>query len=61
MLLNFMEFKIKESIENYKRVLQISRKPDLEEFSSTAKICAIGILVVGISGFAVYLFAVMLG
>ena len=54
-----MEFKIKDEIENYKRVLQIARKPDFEEFSLIAKVCAAGIMVVGIAGFCLYLFSVI--
>ena len=50
-----MQLKIKETIENYNRVLQIARKPDNEEFTFTAKICGIGIFVVGLVGFILYL------
>lgn len=50
-----MQLKIKETIENYSRVLQIAKKPDKEEFTSTAKICGIGIFVVGAVGFVLYL------
>jgi protein transport protein SEC61 subunit gamma-like protein len=48
---------IKEKLENYRRVLQIARKPSYEEFISSAKICAIGILIIGLVGFVVYLVA----
>ncbi len=50
-----MVFKIKETLENYRRVLQIARKPDRSEFSFTAKICGIGIFIIGAIGFALYL------
>ena len=46
---------IKETLDNYKRVLQIARKPDREEFVHTAKICGTGVAVVGILGFVLYL------
>ncbi|MFO7677948.1 MAG: protein translocase SEC61 complex subunit gamma [Thermoplasmatota archaeon] len=39
----------------YGRVLKMTRKPTNEEFSKTAKITAIGILIVGSLGFVIYL------
>jgi protein transport protein SEC61 subunit gamma-like protein len=53
--------KIKEKLENYIRVLKISRKPDKDEFLITAKICAIGVLVIGLIGFIFYLISVLIG
>ncbi|MBI4009812.1 MAG: protein translocase SEC61 complex subunit gamma [Candidatus Aenigmarchaeota archaeon] len=50
-----MQFRIRETLENYRRVLQIARKPDRNEFISTAKICGMGMMVVGLVGFALYL------
>lgn len=47
--------RIKETLENYRRVLQIARKPDMYEFTSTARICGIGMFVVGVLGFVLYL------
>lgn len=47
--------KIKGKLEQYKRTIEVSIKPDKEEFTSSAKITAIGILLVGIIGFIVYL------
>lgn len=51
--------KIKERLENYKRVLKIATKPSKEEFLSTVRICTIGILVIGLIGFLIYLIAVL--
>jgi len=50
-----MQLKIKETLENYRRVLQIARKPDGSEFTFTAKVCGIGMFVVGVVGFILYL------
>ena len=50
-----MQLKIKETLENYMRVLRIARKPDRQEFMFTAKVCGMGMFVVGIVGFALYL------
>ena len=51
--------KIKERIENYIRVLSITKKPDKEEFFSTLRIVLIGIGVIGFIGFLFYLFSVI--
>lgn len=52
-------FKIKEKLENYRRVLQISKKPSKDEFLDTARICAIGVAVIGVVGFILYLISVL--
>jgi protein translocase SEC61 complex gamma subunit len=54
-----MQLKIRERLENYRRVLQIAKKPDSEEFKTTAKICAIGIGIIGVIGFVLYLISVL--
>ena len=46
-------FDIKSKIKEWKRVLLVARKPDKEEFSISAKICAIGILIIGLIGFVI--------
>jgi len=50
-----MEIKIKERLENYRRVLAIARKPTMDEFKNTAKITGLGILVIGMIGFIIYI------
>ncbi len=47
--------KWKETLEGYRRIIAVSRKPDREEFLSTARITALGIFVVGVTGFVIYL------
>ena len=56
-----MEFSIRETIRKYIRVLQVARKPGKDEFISTSKICALGILVIGFVGFAIFLIFILLG
>jgi len=55
-----MNLRIRERIENYRRVLAISRKPTWDEFKHTARICALGIIVIGIIGFILYLVSVLI-
>jgi protein transport protein SEC61 subunit gamma-like protein len=44
----------------YIRVLQIARKPSREEFTTSSKICSIGILVIGLVGFVISLLFILL-
>ncbi len=50
---------IKEKINSYLRVLSIAKKPDKEEFFHTAKVCAIGVGIVGIVGFLLYMVSIL--
>lgn len=50
---------IKERLENYRRVLMVSRKPTMEDFKLTAKISAVGIIAIGLVGFVIYLLSVL--
>ncbi len=45
---------IKSKIREWRRVLQISRKPTKDEFLNSSKICALGMLLIGIIGFAIF-------
>lgn len=42
-------------INGYIRVLKLTRKPSLEDFSRAAKIAAAGLIIVGFIGFLVFL------
>jgi len=53
--------KLGEKINRYIRVLQIARKPDKEEFTTTSKICAIGMTLIGIIGFIIFIVFVISG
>jgi len=52
---------IKAGLRRYARVLQIARKPGKDEFVSSSKICALGIAVIGVIGFAIFLVFIMSG
>jgi len=54
-----MNLKIKEKLLNYKRVLQLCKRPTKEDFILTTKICAGGVVVVGVIGFILYLISIM--
>ena len=51
--------KIKEILASYKRVLIIARKPDKEEVIRIAKICLIGMGLIGLIGLAIYSFSIL--
>jgi len=52
---------IKAKLREYRRVLQIARKPTKDEFVSSGKICTIGISIIGLIGFAIFIVFVLLG
>jgi protein transport protein SEC61 subunit gamma-like protein len=47
--------RLKNKIENFKRVVSVSRKPSKEEFFSSAKVTATGIVMIGAIGFVIFL------
>ena len=51
---------MKAKLNEYRRVLKISSKPDREEFEMSAKITGAGMLIIGIIGFVFYLIANLL-
>lgn len=53
--------RIKNFISQSKRVLVVSNKPDLEEFKTYSKICAIGIAIIGVIGFAIFMAVQLIG
>jgi len=44
--------------KEYLRVLKITRKPEMDELTSTLRICLIGLAVIGLIGFIFYLISV---
>ncbi len=52
---------IKAGLRRYARVLQIARKPGKDEFVSSSKICALGMAVIGVVGFAIFLVFILSG
>ena len=52
---------IKARLAEYKRVMQIARKPGREEFTTTAKVSFSSIALIGGIGFAIYLTFILTG
>ena len=48
-------------IKQSKRVLKVARKPDREEFLNFSKVTALGIAVIGVIGFVIYLISQLVG
>ena len=44
-------------VKDSKRVLKVARKPDKEEYVDFAKVTTLGILIIGVVGFVIYLIA----
>jgi len=52
---------VKSTLENYKRVLILAKKPTMKEFKETARICAIGMIIIGLFGFTFYILSILVG
>ena len=52
---------IKDKLREYRRVLQISRKPGKEEFVTSSKVSALGMGIVGFIGFVIFLIYILSG
>ena len=53
--------KIKSLIERIKRVLLVSSKPDKDEFKQSARITGIGLVIIGVIGFVIFLIVQLIG
>ena len=47
--------RIKNMLANYKRVIDVARKPTRDDFTSSAKITGVGIVLIGMIGFIIFL------
>jgi len=45
-----------EKIKDYRRLLKMTRRPTREEFIQVSKVSALGVMIIGIIGFAIFLF-----
>lgn len=52
---------IKAKLAEYARVLRIATKPTKEEFKISTKICSLGMLIIGLLGFAIFAIFVIIG
>ncbi len=48
------------NIKQYIRILQLTRKPSMDEFMTISKVAGAGIILIGIIGFIIYLVMVQL-
>ena len=56
-----MKLDIKSKLLEWKRILQVARKPSKDEFLTSTRICILGIAVIGLVGFVMYLAFAFLG
>jgi protein transport protein SEC61 subunit gamma-like protein len=54
-------FDLKNKFREWRRVINISKKPGKEEFVNSSKICTLGIVVIGVIGFAIFAAFVLVG
>ena len=56
---------VNESINRFlkqcKRVLRVSKKPDREEYFNFSKVTALGIVIIGVIGFAIVIISQLVG
>lgn len=52
---------LREFIERIKRVLLVSSKPDRYEFKQSVKITGLGILLIGVIGFVIFMIIQLIG
>ncbi len=46
---------LRDFLHQAKRVLQVAKKPDREEYFNVAKITGLGIVIIGVIGFVIIL------
>jgi protein transport protein SEC61 subunit gamma-like protein len=51
----FSRKSIERKLGEYRRILTLTRRPTREEYSNIAKVAAIGIIIIGVGGFLIYL------
>jgi len=52
---------LKLKLKEYRRVLKITKKPSTEEYKSIVKVTGLGIAVIGIIGFSIYMIVQLIG
>ena len=51
---------ITNTVKQYVRILQLTRKPSMDEFLTISKVAGAGIILIGVIGFIVYLIMVLI-
>jgi protein translocase SEC61 complex gamma subunit len=54
-----MKFDVAEKLRSYSRVLKVAKKPDMDDFYGALKICLMGVFVVGLLGYVVYIISIL--
>ena len=49
---------IKAKLDEYKRILMVAKKPSTFEFKTILKITGVGLIIIGMIGFAIRIIAV---
>jgi protein transport protein SEC61 subunit gamma-like protein len=50
-----MKLNLRERLSQYRRTIEVSRKPDKEEFFNAARITGVGMLLIGAIGLIIFL------
>lgn len=56
-----LNFNLKETIQKYKRVLILAKKPSMDELKRISRICFIGFFLIGSISFVFYMVSVIFG
>ncbi|MBD3155103.1 MAG: protein translocase SEC61 complex subunit gamma [Candidatus Aenigmarchaeota archaeon] len=56
-----LKFNLKETIQKYKRVLILARKPTMDELKKISRICFMGFFVMGFISFVFYMVSAIFG
>lgn len=48
--------KVGQILKSYHRVIKLTKKPSKEEFLMIAKVTSVGILIIGLVGFIIFVF-----
>ena len=52
--------KIKSKLLEYGRVYKVTKKPSMDEFKAIVKVTALGIVIIGLIGFAIHMISVFI-
>jgi protein translocase SEC61 complex gamma subunit len=56
-----LNFNLKETVQKYKRVLILARKPTMDELKRISRICFLGFFVMGLISFVFYMISAVFG
>lgn len=56
-----LNFNLRETVQKYKRVLILAKKPTMEELKRISRICFIGFFLMGSVSFVFYMVSIIFG